>query len=559
MGDTRFRPYYERVRDAPSAADAIRSLSDEGVISALAAASREHNPYLANVLASEALNRARQKEAITTALGEGVYVVDEGGVLTFINPAAERMLALDARTALGRPIHDVVHPPGRNLAAEPCPLLRTLASAETIQADDVRFACEGGDSFPVALTAAPIVRDGAVEGAVVAFQDITERKAAEEGLRRSERCLAAAQQIAHVGSWEWEPGSDRAVWSEEMYRIFGLPPGSPPLTWESYLAKVAAEERSDIAGSLEGILRDGQPLDFEQTIVRPDGAVRLVHGRVEVVPDAPGQPVRLVGTMQDITERKRAEEGRVQALRELETLMETIPDLISQLDTQGRLVRWNRRVEEVTGLASAQLRLRPAVELVRPEDRAQVQEGIERVLRDGFAVVEAELLAEGVGTIPHQWACRLATDAEGKPVGITAAGRDITERRRWERELLRSDERFRLLARATRDTAYDWDLVTNEMWLSENFWEMSGYERGAVVPDIRFWIAQIHPDDEPATTASLFEALQGTADSWSAEYRFRRADGTYARLFERAHIMREDGRPTRMVGSVMDLDARDTR
>ncbi|MCC8409297.1 PAS domain S-box protein [Mucilaginibacter sp. UR6-1] len=122
------------------------------------------------------------------------------------------------------------------------------------------------------------------------------------------------------------------------------------------------------------------------------------------------------------------------------------------------------------------------------------------------------------------------------------------------RELSESEERFKFVSKATNDTIWDWDLVTNKMWRSENFKTMFGYDRSAETETIDFWFENIHPDDRQRVESSVFEAINGHQAKWSAEYRFKKADGEYAVILDRGSILEDELRtPYRLVGSIIDI------
>jgi PAS domain S-box-containing protein len=125
----------------------------------------------------------------------------------------------------------------------------------------------------------------------------------------AEARLAEAQEIAHVGSWSWDVLADRATWSAELYDLYGIAKGTP-MTYESFLDAVHPEDRQRVRDAIEQALANANPFSLEHRAVTPDGRVRWLHGRGRVILDTSGRPVRVLGTEQDITERKRLDELR---------------------------------------------------------------------------------------------------------------------------------------------------------------------------------------------------------------------------------------------------------
>src|SRR5690606_8322465 len=153
-----------------------------------------------------------------------------------------------------------------------------------------------------------VVRFEGQPATLVTGHDVTERRRMEEELRLSEQRLAEAQRIAHIGSWDWDVANDTIRWSEELCRIYGVAPEDFGTTLDGYLDMVHPEDRGLARHVLEQALRRGGPFSFEHRVLRTDGTVRTIFGRGEVFVDRDGRPVRVAGTGQDITERRRMEE-----------------------------------------------------------------------------------------------------------------------------------------------------------------------------------------------------------------------------------------------------------
>jgi PAS domain S-box-containing protein len=131
----------------------------------------------------------------------------------------------------------------------------------------------------------------------------------EEAMRKKDEVLSTGQRIAHMGSWEWNVEKDEIVWSEEIYRIFGLSRNEFDGTYEGFLARVHAEDREFVRNEVGAALHEGKPFSIDYRIVQPDKAQRRIFAQGEVTRGANGKPVRMAGTVLDITERRQAEEA----------------------------------------------------------------------------------------------------------------------------------------------------------------------------------------------------------------------------------------------------------
>jgi PAS domain S-box-containing protein len=162
---------------------------------------------------------------------------------------------------------------------------------------------------------------GTVSGGMAFWRDITQRHRAEEALRQQRRQLLEAQQLARVGSWEWDPASDRVTWSPELYRIYSVDPDTV-LTGEFARGLIHPDDRAMRERLLTRALADPSPFQAEFRVVRPDGTVLWMLAHTQGVCDQAGRVVRVVGTNQDITKAKQAEQERRRLLGRLYEVLE---------------------------------------------------------------------------------------------------------------------------------------------------------------------------------------------------------------------------------------------
>jgi PAS domain S-box-containing protein len=165
-----------------------------------------------------------------------------------------------------------------------------------------------GEFFPAEINTTFLKEGDEITGVISILRDITKRRQAENGLRLSEARLTEAQRIAHLGNWEWDIVTNELLWSDEIYCIFGLTPQQFGATYEAFLNSVHPEDREFVERSVNEALYEGQPYEINHRVILPDGAVRIVHENGEVTLDNNGKPLRMAGTVHDITDIKRAED-----------------------------------------------------------------------------------------------------------------------------------------------------------------------------------------------------------------------------------------------------------
>jgi PAS domain S-box-containing protein len=190
---------------------------------------------------------------------------------------------------------------------------------------------------------------------------LEERASALEQVAEAVAGFNEAQQVAHVGSWDWNIAEDTVSWSDELFRMFGLEPQSQDVTYESYVERVHPDDRDLVRETVARAYEEAEPFLFDQRIVLPDGGVRWVQSRGRVVTDDAGTPVRMVGTSEDVTERKRLDALRDTILssvsHELRTPLTSIFGFSLTLKEREDELDPGRRREIIAHLAEQSQRL----------------------------------------------------------------------------------------------------------------------------------------------------------------------------------------------------------
>ena len=275
--------------------------------------------------------------------------------------------------------------------------------------------------------------DGTITGVSCVVEDITERKRTEEALRRSEVIFAAAQRMAHLGSWEQDIETGRATWSDEQYRIFGYQPGAIEPSFDLVKAAVHPADRDSFVENFRRADEEGHDsYENEYRIVRSDGSQRFIHSHAEIVRNEAGKPVKIIGAVHDITERKRAEDR-------LHDAIESIADGFVQFDTDDRVVMWNRRFADLYPELADLLPTRPTAEEMFRERIRVGAVGEFDVPVDDYVLWRMEMrqMQGGTPSVHRHSDGRWLRTTERKTSegGIVAISTDVTELKNRETDL----------------------------------------------------------------------------------------------------------------------------
>ena len=282
---------------------------------------------------------------------------------------------------------------------------------------------------------------------VCQYEDVTERVLAQEQLELNEAKLADAQQVARLGSWDWSVDDGEVTWSDELYRICGMRPDHGPRTNADLIDRLHPDDLARATRTIERAFRATSPWNMDCRIVRPDGDVRMLHARGEVVRGADGSVCAMYGTCQDITEARRVED----ALRATEQLFrrafDDAPIGMALVDLEGRWLRLNRAVSQMCGYSEAELRARSLDELGHPDDAEQDEPFIRELLagrRRSYAIEKRMMHADG--HVLHVLGHVSLMHGEGEqPLYYLIQLVDLSERRRMEAERRAGEDRLQAI------------------------------------------------------------------------------------------------------------------
>jgi two-component system cell cycle sensor histidine kinase/response regulator CckA len=500
---------------------------------------------------SEARHRLIFDEA-----GIGMAVCDLVGRIEQANAALCEFLGYGHTELVGMRYQAVTHPDDLTLDRKETDEL--LAGRMSRFTRERRYLRKDG-SVVWGLLTVSLLRDaeGAPARRISQVQDITEQKRAEGALRESEARTRSLLETAHEGVWLIDQVGMTVYGNARLGDMLGYAAHELIGTsiFDFMTPEMAFEARTLFARRQRGM---SEVQEF--ALRRRDGGELFVLMSTSPRLSADGEFIGALTMVTDITERRRAE----QALRESEAryrhVVTNAPGMVYQFIYRADGTKGYTFVSEgaraIFGVEPEAV-VRDAtvlLDLVHPEDRAHLVAKAREV-----AEVAGDFRWEGRIVLPsgeERFIQVVAHDQRMPDGSVVSDGLslDVTEQRRAVQALEQSEVRFRLAARATNDVVYDWNIPTDEHFWGETLLSSFGYDPRLFVPTLEWWTALIHPDDASRVTSGLMAALGGGAESWSEEYRFRRNDGTYARILDRSYVLRDDtGRAVRLVGSMIDL------
>ena len=510
----------------------------------------------------------RQQLDITTtmmaSLGQGVYALDREGRVTYMNPACERMLGWTLAELAGKSMHDVVHgrrTDGTSLSAADSPLLGVMRNGiPHHDPDDVFFRKDGG-MMPVEYTASPIVTDGRITGAILAFHDISDRKRQEEELRSQREWLQIA--LSSIGDaviatdihgevtfinpiaeelTGWKAGDATGRDLRELFKVVDARSGDPvpdPVT--------RVLETSTVMGQESNIL-----------LISNDGREIPIDDSAAPIRDSSGTMIGVILVFHDITDRKRSEDALRRSNQRISRILESIGDAFIALDHDWRFTYVNAKAEQIFS------RLRQGEEdLIGKVLWAEFPDLIWTDMYDPFHKAIREQKPVAFELFYPEAGGWFGIHAYPSFDSLSVFIQDITERKRIDQERTHLLENAQESERRFRDLV---DMLIGVYWeadpgtlgfrfVGESAEEILGYPIGNWLASPDFWPGIIHEEDRETVLQSVRSAADGGGDQ-DFVYRAITSDGRMVWLRMFVYVMRDpQGAPTALRGVMADVTA----
>jgi PAS domain S-box-containing protein len=384
----------------------------------------------------------------------------------------------------------------------------------------------------------------------------------ERQLQARDEQLRQALAAACMGLWDWNILTGEIIWSPEHERLFGVTPGTFDGRYETFDTRLHPEDRAGLHQAVQTALQDHLMYQHEYRIVWTDGSVHWMEGRGQAFYNEINQPVRMTGTIMDITARKQAEESLRLSEERYRSLVEATANSVWVIDADGHTMSvasdWTETTGQVPKIGAAW----DWLEAIHPDDRERVRQTLSHCLATGkLYEIEYHILAKN-------GECREVL-VKGAPVynddgsirewvgtlnDITEQQVALREREQAEVALRLSEQRYASLAATAPVGIFRTFADGNCIYVNDRWCEMAGFAAEEALG--MGWIKALHPDDRNQVAAAWYQAAQ-TQTMFQMEYRFQRPDGLVIWVYGQASAERTlDGQITGYVGTITDITDR---
>jgi len=483
----------------------------------------------------------------------GISRVAPDGRLLEVNQRLCDIVGYTREELMTKTFIDITHP--EDLKADLRAMRRMLGGEIETYLREKRYSRKDGSIVWVNLTVSMSRKaDGSPDYFISVIEDISARKLAEEKLHENEERLLLASEAAGLGVFEWDMQADRAVWeNERMYEIFGHTHADGALSKAQLIERyVHPDDASTLDQALTGGMKSGRPVHTVYRIRRKDGALRWLDLSASFELARDRMPVRMLGMLADITERKQIEESLRESQERLQIFIEHAPVPLAMFDREMRYLAASRRWMTDYRLGDRDIRGQSHYALF-PEVPERWKAVHRRTLEGEIVRTDEDRFVRADGEVQWvRWETRPWHAADGAIGGIVIFSEEITDRKLAAEALRESELRFRTMISAIPNLSYETDADGANIFTSDQWRAYTGMteEESAVAGFIRAY----HPDEAEDVLAQWSAAVRLGA-SFERKCRIRAADGSYRWFLNRAQPGRDaEGRLVRWAGSLTDID-----
>ena len=503
-------------------------------------------------------DRELQDRILESATDYAIIVTDLSGRVTRWNVGAEGILGWREEEMLGESTHRFFTPEDR---AARRPEIEMGLALERGSAPDERWHVRnGGERFWASGEMMPLrTANGEIRGFLKILRDRTHQRADEAERNATELRFRSLVEVSPQVVWFGDAAGNITYCNAHWYEFTGLTPGDAG--GDAWIDAIHPDHRERVLGVWADAIAAERTYEIEIPFRRAsDGGYRWFLARGKPVRDASGSVESWIGIALDIHDRRQADADLRDVRDRLRLAVEAADIGIFDYDLVGGKLDWDTRVRALFGVAPDEpVTYDTFLAGLHPDDRAWVDEAVRTVLDPaGRGACDIAYRTVGLRDGIERWVAAKGQVlfAQGRAMRFVGTVRDITESRRAEQELRETEERYRLASRATNDAIWDWDLASDHIRWNEAVQTLFGYAPDGVGASGAWWKSRIRPEDRDRVRSGIHAVIDGGAEHWRDEYRFLRADGSYADILDRGYVLRDrDGRAVRMIGAMLDVTA----
>ena len=515
---------------------------------------------ISHVRALEADRSGRSSPTLLCeSVSEGMVVTTDGDVV-YVNMAGLRILGVSSEDqVIGHAFLGLIQRDFRESVREQ--LIRT-SSPDSERQWETRILHRDGSTVAVEMSTTPIVWEGK-ESFLFCFSDRLFANRTGEDVPQGHHDLRRSESMTDMTSWAWDVAHGTELWSAEQYRILGYEPGSVPPTYDTFKNALHPRDRDRVLAQFEETFTSDRPYDIDCRIIQPSGVVRFVRCRGVLMRGLPDQPIRMSGTIEDITDYKLMATLAEERVLQLKVVLDASTTGMVLVSREGTISLANGKIEQMFGYGYGELVGRPVDFLFQLPDRAQYVRESQDVLSasaDGLSKTGVELFSlrkDGSG-FPSEIGLYPIALSSGPSLLVTVV--DVTTRRHAERTFQDDQMRFDLAVQAGQVGIFEYDYRADTGWWSPILRTIHGI--GMEEPaSLERYLQLVHPSDREMLDVMARSVTKPREDRiFEVTYRIVRPDGAgrlinlcYVTWFDQEH---PSPQPRRTVGMLVDITDR---
>ena len=498
--------------------------------------------------AEEELRKSEERyRLISENTADQIAILDMNLRFTYVSPNIMRLRGLTVDEAMAQTLEQVLTPESMRLglsvfeeemqleiSGEADPDRTRILEVEEYKKDGSTLWVEVNFSFLRDNDRKPVE-------IIMVSRDITERKTTEKALQSEHIMLARTEGIAHVGSWEWDIATDTVIWSDELFRIFQRDPREGAPSFAEHPAFYHPDDMARLQQAVEAAVANGTPYELELRAIRKDGETRVCVARGVVELGLDGRPVRLFGSLQDITDRKQVEEALKESEKTYRLLADNIQDVVFIMDMNLNYTYLSPSVKLLRGYEPKEAMKHTPAETLTPSSLDFALNALFEIMEmeksenrdiNISRTLQLEMSRKDGTTVWVETKASFIRDENQQAVGIMGVTRDITDRKQAENDLKESEKKYRLLADNIQDVIFVLDMNLKYTYISPSVKNMRGYEPEEVLKQQSI--------EQVLTPSSRDLAIKTISETMELEKSGRREDMPMSRTLQ-LEMIRKDG------------------